>query len=279
MASSDSEGLGKQPQQPASQRTAVTAWTNNFFQRTGSFDQGQGEGGLTGMANEGQRPPQDDEGFRGRSSSWSTWSRDILWPARTSASRRQRGISESSDTSSTISGQEVTIHSRTKSTSVLPSPLVRHSSGGGGSGRRHNSGGSACIVESVKEVVPPPASPADPTPVGQENLSFGASDQVVYDIDGKFPYSVYESKPTFYDIDGIHRYKHFKAFKPTPYTSGAPHHEKRPVCYDLDGKVTCFTVRDIHNHRMTTRPAAAGAAAAGAHHTTSLLARAQSLDK
>ena len=41
----------------------------------------------------------------------------------------------------------------------------------------------------------------------QENLSFGNSSQVVYDIDGKFPFSYYESKPTLYDIDGIHRYK------------------------------------------------------------------------
>ena len=40
-----------------------------------------------------------------------------------------------------------------------------------------------------------------------QNLSFGNSDQVVYDIDGKFPYTYYENKPTLYDIDGTHRYK------------------------------------------------------------------------
>jgi len=223
--------------------------------------------------------------FRGRSSSWSTWSREILWPRR---HQRQRGISESSDTSSTLSGtgNEVTIHSRTKSTSVLPSPLVRHSSSGGGGHNHHHHGrqrhhteeavstaaGNAVVVAS--KALPPPGSPADSAPPGQENLSFGTSDQMVYDIDGKFPYSVYESKPTFYDVDGIHRYKHFKAFKPTPYTSGAPHHESRPVCYDLDGKVTCFTVRDIANQRLTARgrtPVAGGIA--------SSFARAQSVEK
>jgi len=72
---------------------------------------------------------------------------------------------------------------------------------------------------------------------------------MVYDIDGKFPYTYYESKPTFYDIDGVHRYKHYKPFSPTPYTSGAPHHESRPVLYDIDGKVTCYTMRDVQNAR------------------------------
>lgn len=61
----------------------------------------------------------------------------------------------------------------------------------------------------------------------ERNLSFGNSSQVVYDIDGKFPYSYYESKPTLYDIDGLHRYKYYQAFKPTPYTGSAPHHEKQ----------------------------------------------------
>lgn len=58
------------------------------------------------------------------------------------------------------------------------------------------------------------------------NLSFGISENMVYDIDGKFPYTYYESKPVLYDLDGVHRYKHFQAFKPTPYTEAAPHHEK-----------------------------------------------------
>ena len=40
-----------------------------------------------------------------------------------------------------------------------------------------------------------------------QNLSFGNSNQVVYDIDGKFPYTYYENKPILYDIDGKHRYK------------------------------------------------------------------------
>lgn len=29
----------------------------------------------------------------------------------------------------------------------------------------------------------------------------------LYDVDGKFPYSVYAKKPEFYDIDGKHTYK------------------------------------------------------------------------
>jgi hypothetical protein len=80
----------------------------------------------------------------------------------------------------------------------------------------------------------------------QENLSFGNTSQMVYDIDGKFPFSYYESKPTFYDIDGIHRYKHYRAYKPTPYTDCAPHHEKRPWIYDpAEGMIMCFTAKDI----------------------------------
>ena len=52
------------------------------------------------------------------------------------------------------------------------------------------------------------AAGAGDTAMGvQQNLSFGQSDKVVYDIDGKFPYTYYESKPTFYDVDGVHRYK------------------------------------------------------------------------
>ena len=52
------------------------------------------------------------------------------------------------------------------------------------------------------------AAAAGDTAMGvQQNLSFGQSDKVVYDIDGKFPYTYYESKPTFYDVDGVHRYK------------------------------------------------------------------------
>jgi len=80
----------------------------------------------------------------------------------------------------------------------------------------------------------------------QKNLTFGNSNQVVYDIDGKFPYTYYENKPTLYDIDGAHRYKYFKAFKATPYTEAAPHHEKRPWIYDpADGRVMCLTARDM----------------------------------
>jgi len=79
-----------------------------------------------------------------------------------------------------------------------------------------------------------------------ENLSFGNSNQVVYDVDGKFPYTYYESKPTLYDIDGTHRYKYYKAFKPTPYTEGAPHHENRPWIYDpAEGMVKCLTAKDL----------------------------------
>jgi len=83
-----------------------------------------------------------------------------------------------------------------------------------------------------------------------ENLSFGNSNQVVYDVDGKFPYTYYESKPILYDIDGTHRYKYYKAFKPTPYTEGAPHHEKRPWIYDpADGMVKCLTAKDLKTEK------------------------------
>ena len=45
-----------------------------------------------------------------------------------------------------------------------------------------------------------------------------------------------------------HTFRYFKAFKATPYTEGAPHHEKRPWIYDpVDGKVMCLTARDIQN--------------------------------
>jgi len=86
-----------------------------------------------------------------------------------------------------------------------------------------------------------------------QNLSFGNSNQVVYDIDGKFPYTYYENKPTLYDIDGTHRYKYYKANKPTPYTEGAPHHEKRPWIYDpADGLVMCLTARDVRSKNNYT---------------------------
>jgi hypothetical protein len=87
-----------------------------------------------------------------------------------------------------------------------------------------------------------------------KNLSFGNSSQVVYDIDGKFPYSYYESKPTLYDIDGIHRYKHYGAYKPTPYTDCAPHHEKRPWIYDpAEGMIMCLTAKDLKTQKWRTQ--------------------------
>jgi len=99
--------------------------------------------------------------------------------------------------------------------------------------------GSASNIGSSSRISEPPE---------QKNLTFGNSNQVVYDIDGKFPYTYYENKPTLYDVDGAHRYKYFKAFKATPYTEAAPHHEKRPWIYDpADGRVMCLTAKDLQN--------------------------------
>ena len=43
-----------------------------------------------------------------------------------------------------------------------------------------------------------------------------------------------------------YNFRYFKAFKATPYTEAAPHHEKRPWIYDpADGRVMCLTARDM----------------------------------
>ena len=44
--------------------------------------------------------------------------------------------------------------------------------------------------------------------------------------------------------------RHYRAFKPTPYTEGAPHHEMRSVMYDLDGRVTCYTATTSSNKSL-----------------------------
>jgi len=157
---------------------------------------------------------QEGDVFRPRSSgSWSAFSAvgKGLVPFPKAASRRKT-FSESSDAPSLGEGMEP-------------------------------AGSSTSITGSNSRLSSVSSEPSD-----QKNLTFGNSNQVVYDIDGKFPYTYYENKPTLYDIDGAHRYKYFKAFKATPYTEGAPHHEKRPWIYDpVDGKVMCLTARDIQN--------------------------------
>ena len=48
-------------------------------------------------------------------------------------------------------------------------------------------------------------------------------------------------------------YRYYKANKPTPYTEGAPHHEKRPWIYDpADGLVMCLTARDVRSKNNYT---------------------------
>merc|ERR1711962_517373 len=121
---------------------------------------------------------QEGDVFRPRSSgSWSAFSAvgKGLVPFPKAASRRKT-FSESSDAPSLGEGMEP-------------------------------AGSSTSITGSNSRLSSVSSEPSD-----QKNLTFGNSNQVVYDIDGKFPYTYYENKPTLYDIDGAHRYKYFKAF-------------------------------------------------------------------
>jgi len=255
--------------------TSVTLWRNSFLQR--GYDQ-QSSGGSSGPGSSSDIHLPSSPGvgggltdpsaeFRTRSSSWSTWAREALWKRRSQnqAPSRTRGLSESESTTPETDSSSSTPKKSSGSTTDLVLQSVKHrqksnSSSGGSSNRnsappvpspltRSNSTDelSRLATAAASEAALASAESAAETPAMQENLTFGHSDKIVYDIDGKFPYSVYESKPVFYDVDGVHRYKHYKPFKPTPYTSGAPHHETRPVLYDIDGKVTCYTMRDVQN--------------------------------
>jgi len=150
------------------------------------------------------------------------WSRERHSVVVALAGTRRKTISESSDTSSV------------------------------GGGALDNTCGSPSYVDMDPNVTNRSPSPFSPqtrfshSENSDQNLSFGNSTQMVYDIDGKFHYSYYESKPILYDIDGTHRYKYYTANKPTPYTEAAPHHEKRPWIYDpVDGRITCLTAKDL----------------------------------
>jgi len=255
---------------------AVTLWRTSFLQSPMvSREGGEGNNSNPGSNSDIAASTGGGDEFRARSSSWSTWSRDFLWKRRstggTPVHRRQRGQSESESTNNTLPEDTATdvTPSRQKpgSTTDLVLQSVKHrqksnSSSSTGSARnswapplsplvRSNSTDDlAKAAAATTATAAATAAGAGDTAMGvQQNLSFGQSDKVVYDIDGKFPYTYYESKPTFYDVDGVHRYKFYKPFQPTPYTSGAPHHETRPVLYDIDGKVTCYTMRDVQNHR------------------------------
>lgn len=187
-------------------KSILTTWTNTFLQRhcnpvpdSNYSTVGSSTGSIGGGMDSEDKTIPDSNLFRVRSGSWNAWKLALI---KGGGHRRQKTVSESSDTSNTSGGVELNAilesikarkHQQGQDPDQVPpaSPLLLRTKSEVQTRSRHRSeskdsqGGEGL----------------------NKNLSFGNSDQVLYDIDGKFPYSYHETKPTFYDIDGIHRYK------------------------------------------------------------------------